>query len=135
MTIVDVEPSNSSRIEYAERVLSLTQVAYKPMNRVCPNCSKKRVPVSSLILSRTWCPSCGALVNVRKIHAFLFFVVTFVVTAASFVAIMAQQGIYAALIWLPLPIGALGYIKARYCPLRAKDGNIGPKPHSQDHFV
>ena len=105
------------------------------MNRSCPNCSRKKIPVANLILSRAWCPSCGALVSVRRVFAVLFFVLTFAVTAISFIAILVQQGIYAALIWLPLPIGALGYVKARYCPLRAKDGNIGPNPRSQDHFV
>ena len=105
------------------------------MNRTCPNCSRKSIPVKSLILSRAFCPTCGTLVSVRKFYAFVFFVITFSITAISFVAILAQQGIYAALIWLPLPVGALGYIKARYCPLRAKDGHIGPKPQSQDHFV
>jgi len=72
---------------------------------------------------------------VRRFYAVLFFIVTSAITVTSFVSILLQQGIYAALIWLPLPIGALGYFKARYCPLRANDSDIGAKPRSQDHFV
>ena len=96
------------------------------MNRICPNCSRKRIPASSLILSRTFCPGCGARISVRRAFAVLFFIVTFGVTAASFIAILAQQGFYAALIWLPLPIGALGYIKARFCPLQVRSGPLEP---------
>ena len=98
----------------------------KSINRVCPNCSRKRIPVSSLILSRAYCPVCGTLIGVKRAYAVMFFVVTFGVTATSFIAILAQQGFYAALIWLPLPVGALGYIKARYCPLQVKSGSLEP---------
>lgn len=105
------------------------------MNRSCPNCTRNVIPVASLILSRAWCPSCGAQVSVQRAYAAFFFIVTSAVTVSSFVSILAQQGIYAALIWLPLPIGALGYIKARYCPLRASDSDLGSKPRSQDHIV
>lgn len=105
------------------------------MNRVCPSCSRKRIPVASLIMSQTWCPACGAHIKVRKFYAVLFFIVTFVVAAISFVSIMAQQGIYAALIFLPLPIGAIGYVKARFCPLRAMKSDLGINPQSRNHFV
>ena len=96
------------------------------MNRVCPNCSRKRIPVSTLLLSRTYCPACGASIGVKRAYAFLFFIVTFGATAVSFIAILAQQGFYAALIWLPLPVGALGYIKARFCPLQVRSGSLEP---------
>ncbi len=94
------------------------------MHRTCPNCSRKSIPVTSLILTRAFCPTCGSLIGVRRLYALLFFVVTFAVTAASCIAILAQQGFYAALIWLPLPIGALGYIKARFCPLQVRSGPL-----------
>ena len=96
------------------------------MNRVCPNCARRKVPVSSLILSRAFCPTCGALIGIKRAYAVLFFIVTFGITAASFVAVLAQQGFYAALIWLPLPVGALGYIKARFCPLMVRSGSLEP---------
>ena len=105
----------------------------KSMNRVCPNCSRRRIPVSSLILSRAYCPVCDTLIGVKRTWAILFFLVTFGVTAVSVIAILAQQGFYAALIWLPLPIGALGYIKARYCPLQVKSGPLEPvAPYDQE---
>lgn len=92
------------------------------MNRTCPNCSRKSIPVASLMLSRANCPTCGTLIGVRRYYAALFFVITFAVTATSRIAILAQQGLYAALLWLPLPIGALGYIKARFCPQQVRSG-------------
>jgi uncharacterized protein (DUF983 family) len=104
-------------------------------NRVCPSCTRKKIPVASLILSQAFCPACGVQIRVRRFFAVVFFVLTFSVTAISFVSIMAQQGIYAAIIWLPLPIGALGYIKARFCPLRAVNSDISSNPRSQDNFV
>lgn len=62
------------------------------------------------------------LIDGRRFYAALFSVFTFAVIAASCVAIVAQQGLYATLLWLPLPIGALGYIKARCCPLQVRPG-------------
>jgi hypothetical protein len=41
-------------------------------------------------------------------------------------AVLAQQGLYAALIWLPFPIGAIGYFKARFCPLETKRKQVAP---------
>ena len=49
-----------------------------------------------------------------------FFLVTFTVTVLSALAVLAQQGVYAALLWIPFPIGAIGYLKARLCPLETK---------------
>ena len=86
-------------------------------------------------IDMAWCPGCGACVKIRRLYAAFFFIVTFVVTVISFISILAQQGIYAALIFLPLPIGALGYVKARFCPLRAMDGDLGNNPQSRNHFV
>jgi len=50
----------------------------------------------------------------------VFFALIFVTTTLSTIAVLAQQGLYAALIWLPFPIGAIGYVKARFCPLVTK---------------
>lgn len=44
----------------------------------------------------------------------------FAVTAVSSIAVLAQQGIYTALLWAPFPIGAIGYVNARYFPLGTK---------------
>jgi len=50
----------------------------------------------------------------------LFYLLTFVVTLFSTLAILADQGLYAAILMFPLPIGAMGYLKARFCPLEAR---------------
>ena len=90
------------------------------LNRVCPNCSKSTIPVSALIASNFCCPDCKAIIGVRRIYKIGFFVPIFVVTVLTSIGVMAQQGIYAALIWLPFPIAAIGYFKARLCPLVTK---------------
>jgi hypothetical protein len=41
--------------------------------------------------------------------------------------VLAQMDVYAALLWMPFPIGAISYLKARLCPLvtKADDGKPG----------
>lgn len=90
------------------------------MKRQCPACSRNTIPVSGLIVSHADCVHCHSLVGVHWLFAAGFFVVIFAVTLVSTLAVLAQQGVYAALIWLPFPIGALGYVKARFCPLEVK---------------
>jgi hypothetical protein len=36
------------------------------------------------------------------------------------IIVLNVQGFYAAILLLPLPLGAIGYLKARYCQLEAK---------------
>ena len=33
--------------------------------------------------------------------------------------VFLQAGLYAAIVWLPFPVGALSYVKARFCRLEA----------------
>jgi hypothetical protein len=47
------------------------------------------------------------------------------VTSLSTIAVLAQFGIYAALLWFPFPVGALGYLKARFSPLEVKVARPG----------
>lgn len=56
----------------------------------------------------------------RRLYRTVFFIATAAITIPSVVAVLVQQGIYAALLWTPFPIGAIGYIKARFCPLEVK---------------
>ena len=56
----------------------------------------------------------------HKLFRVVFFVAILSVTVPSTLAVLAQQGVYAALLWVPFPIGALGFIKARFCPLETK---------------
>lgn len=55
----------------------------------------------------------------------LFHFLTFVVTLFSTIAILAEQGLYAAILLLPLPIGAIGYLRAQFCPLQANRPRVG----------
>jgi hypothetical protein len=50
---------------------------------------------------------------------------TLLVTSLSTIAVVAQFGIYAALLWFPFPVGALGYLKARFSPLEVKVAQPG----------
>jgi hypothetical protein len=52
-------------------------------------------------------------------------VLTFLVTSLSTIAVLAQFGIYAALLWFPFPVGALGYLKARFLPLEVRVARPG----------
>jgi len=47
----------------------------------------------------------------------IFFVVILVATIVVGLVVLIDQGPYAALLMISLPIGAIGIIKARYCPL------------------
>jgi hypothetical protein len=47
----------------------------------------------------------------------LFSLVIVVVTVGSSVAVFSMFGVYAVILWFAFPIGAIGYIKARFCPL------------------
>jgi len=101
------------------------------MNRDCPACRANKIPVSGLIVSAADCPGCGALVGVHWFWRILFFLVTLLVTVPSTIAVLAQQGVYAALLWLPFPIGAIGYLKARFFPLETKRRR--PEPRRASH--
>jgi hypothetical protein len=39
------------------------------------------------------------------------------VTVGTSLMILSMFGIYAVILWFAFPIGAIGYLKARYCPL------------------
>jgi len=88
--------------------------------RVCPNCSERTVPVKRLLFANYSCRECGAKVRAHWFYGMLFYLLTFVVTLFSTLAILADQGLYAAILMFPLPIGAMGYLKARFCPLEAR---------------
>jgi len=41
--------------------------------------------------------------------------------------VFLQAGLYAAIVWLPFPVGALSYLKARFCRLQVyAQGRDGP---------
>ncbi len=85
--------------------------------RRCPKCKEQTLATNALLFSDQVCSSCSTVIGVQRIYAALFGAATFVVTVCSSVAVLATQGMYAALLLLPLPIGAMSYLKARFSPL------------------
>lgn len=102
------------------------------MNRKCPNCSSESISVSGLIVSNVDCSSCRQLVGVHWLFRAIFFVIIFAVTIVTAVIVLADQGLYAALFMISVPIGVIGYIKARFCPLETKRRRNDSRTRSGD---
>jgi ribosomal protein L37AE/L43A len=115
-----------SRPDYLARVTEVVKnrgasvEAVLDTHRECPHCSERTMPVKRLLFSNHWCASCGALIGTHWFYSLVFFVLTVVVTLFTTIAILAQQGLYAAILLFPFPIGAIGYLRARFCPLEVK---------------
>ena len=95
------------------------------IHRNCPNCFARTVPLTAFLTSGLACSNCNTRLEAGRVCALGFFVVTFLVTVVSTAAVMATLGFYAGLLWLPFPIGALGYLKVRYCPFKAMGEEVG----------
>ena len=87
------------------------------MNRKCPNCSRTAIPVTALLAASVRCSHCDAEIAVRRAFRVLFALLTIAIAVPLTLIIVLQQGIYAALLLVTLPVGALAYVKARFCPL------------------
>jgi uncharacterized protein (DUF983 family) len=95
------------------------------VTRACPNCMAKSIPLSEILFSSCQCVKCGALVGVHWAARFGFSVLIFAVTITTTTMVLVQSGLYAAILWFTLPIGALSYIKARFSPLETKGEGRG----------
>ena len=73
--------------------------------------------MSGLILSDVLCAICGRRVGVHWLFRSVFFVIISIVTPFTVFVVLVEHGLYAALLMFSLPIGAIGFIKARFCPL------------------
>ena len=93
------------------------------MQRACPNCSHNSIPVSGLLVGPCRCAACGVTVRVNRAASFLFSILILVVTLVTSYMVLSLFGIYAVVVWFIFPIGAIGYLRARYCPL-----TVMPKP-------
>ncbi len=82
------------------------------------------MPVSAVMFSEFRCPNCSSTVRISKVAAALFNLLILVVTVVTTGMVFLQAGLYAGIVWLPFPIGALSYVKARFCSLEAK--STGP---------
>ena len=87
------------------------------MNRSCPNCSSESISVTELIFSDVVCANCDRLVRVHWLFRVVFHLVIVIATILTVVVVLVDQGFYAAILLFTVPIGALGYIKARFSPL------------------
>ncbi len=94
------------------------------MNRVCPNCASHSVSTKDLLFGNCRCASCHCIVGVRRLAAALANAVIFTVAIVSTLIVFIVLDLYAALIWFTLPVGALSYVKIRFCPLEVK-----PEPY------
>lgn len=73
--------------------------------------------MAGLIVSDVTCPQCGRQVGVHWFFRTVFFIVILLATILTVLIVLADQGLYAALLMISLPIGAIGFIKARFSPL------------------
>ncbi len=90
------------------------------LSRICPNCSSESISVTGLILSDVTCTNCSLLIGVHWLFRSIFFVIILAATLLTALIFLIDQGLYAALFMISVPIGALGFIKARFCPLVLK---------------
>jgi hypothetical protein len=75
--------------------------------------------VSELLFGSYSCPMCRFEVRVNRFASALFTLVMIAVTIGTSVMVLTLFNIYAVILWFAFPIGAIGYLKARFCPLVA----------------
>lgn len=90
------------------------------MNRECPSCARSSIPVKELLFTDYRCAECRELVGVQSIVAAISSFLIFVVASVTTLVVLIELGLYGALVWFTAPVGALGYLKARFGPLETK---------------
>jgi hypothetical protein len=63
------------------------------------------------------------VIDVRRAAAAVVNLLTFVLTVLTTLIVIAQMGNFWGLLWFTVPIGAMAYLKARFCPLDSKHGD------------
>lgn len=76
--------------------------------------------IKDILFGNCQCSKCKHIVGVHWIVAAFFSVLIFLVTVSTTFMVFVQMGVYAALLWFTLPIGALSYLKARFGALETK---------------
>jgi len=85
------------------------------------------VPVASVLFARYRCPNCKSLVGISTVPAAIVNALILIATVITTGMVFLQSGLYAAIVWLPFPVGALSYLKARFCSLQVyAQGRDGP---------
>jgi ABC-type methionine transport system permease subunit len=62
-------------------------------------------------------------VGTGRLASLVFNILTLIVTSVTTLIVFLQLGLYAAIVWLPFPMGALSYIKGRFGSLETKNQN------------
>ncbi len=97
------------------------------MQRPCPNCSENTVPVAAILFSSYRCPNCRCVVGISRVPAAIVNALILIAAIITTGMVFLQAGLYAAIVWLPFPVGALSYLKARFCRLQVHaQGRDGP---------
>ncbi len=55
----------------------------------------------------------------------VFYVTIFIVASVTTIIVLSQFGVFAALLWFSFPVGAIGFLKARFSPLVTKPPEPG----------
>ncbi len=66
------------------------------------------------------------MVGVHWLFGGFFYVIIFIVAAVTTIIVLSQFGIFAAILWFSFPVGAIGFLKARFSPLVVKPPEPGP---------
>ena len=93
------------------------------MMRSCPNCSAVSISTSELLVGTVRCSVCAAHVGLNRFVSFLFSILIVVVTVVTSLMVLSLYGIYAVIVWFVFPVGAIGYLRARFGPLNVLPGD------------
>jgi uncharacterized protein (DUF983 family) len=88
------------------------------MLRTCPNCSSASISTTDLLVGSVRCPACATRIGMNRFVSFLFSVLIVAVTVTTSYMVLSLYGIYAVIVWFVFPVGAIGYLRARFSPLR-----------------
>ncbi len=88
------------------------------MNRTCPNCSAANISTRDLLVGSVRCSACRHRIGLNRFVSMLFSILIVVVTVVTSYMVLSLYGIYAVIVWFIFPIGAIGYLRARFCPLK-----------------
>lgn len=83
------------------------------------------MPVSGVLFSPYRCPNCQSMVRISGLAAATFNGLILIATIVTTSMVFLQAGLYAAIVWLPFPVGALSYLKARFSRLEASGQGPG----------
>ena len=91
------------------------------VHRPCPNCGARSIRVSEILFDDVACANCEATIGVHRAAAWLAGAVIASATVITTLMVLVQSGFFAAMVWLPFPIGSLAYVKARFSPLQIQE--------------